>query len=295
MITSRLGFGTSSLHHLISAKARQDLLGHAWSEGHRYFDTAPYYGHGMAERELGRFLSTRRSQAIVASKFGIRANPVFRRAPYFMYAGKALGRLVPNGRKTSLSEPARDYRAAEARRSVERSLLALRTDHIDILFLHEPELSQLQEAEELVRELERLQRAGKIRYVGLSGSLLDSWEIARRYPSLGAVLQVESSNTLLGIARASQMRPQITFGHFRHLNGGLNPADDVAAGLRQAMQQAVTGNPDGVILFSSRQGARICDMSKLLSAAEAEARGLHIAPVIDIATRRPRPIRVAAR
>ena len=58
--TSRIGFGTASLHHLYRSRARSALLTAALDSGISHFDTAPMYGEGMAERELGRFLGKAR-------------------------------------------------------------------------------------------------------------------------------------------------------------------------------------------------------------------------------------------
>ena len=68
---SRLGFGTSSLHHLLSRRDRRSLLLHAESVGITHFDTAPYYGYGLAERELGLALRDRRSRITVTTKVGL--------------------------------------------------------------------------------------------------------------------------------------------------------------------------------------------------------------------------------
>ena len=54
--TSRLGLGTHSLHRLFAPAARRDLLARALDLGVLHFDTAPSYGDGLAEREIGRIL-----------------------------------------------------------------------------------------------------------------------------------------------------------------------------------------------------------------------------------------------
>jgi hypothetical protein len=69
--TSRIGLGTHALHRLFSSRARQNLLAAAYGRGLRYFDTAPSYGAGIAELELGRFAAARRARLVLATKFGI--------------------------------------------------------------------------------------------------------------------------------------------------------------------------------------------------------------------------------
>ena len=71
LLSSRLGFGLSGLHHLLRSKDRQNLLASALNHGITYFDTSPYYGHGVAERELGTFARGRRSGILLATKFGM--------------------------------------------------------------------------------------------------------------------------------------------------------------------------------------------------------------------------------
>src|SRR6266513_547691 len=68
---SRLSFGTASLHHLRTSRRRQDLLAAAFDHGFTHFDTAPYYGFGIAEEELGRFLIGRRTEVTITTKVGL--------------------------------------------------------------------------------------------------------------------------------------------------------------------------------------------------------------------------------
>ena len=74
--TSRLGFGTGSLHHAFRTRERQAILGAALDAGFTHFDTARMYGDGLAERELGRFLKGRRGRATLGTKFGLPAMPL---------------------------------------------------------------------------------------------------------------------------------------------------------------------------------------------------------------------------
>ena len=47
------------------------MVQHAWNAGMRYFDTAPYYGHGLSEARLGYSLRwKRRSDFVISSKVG---------------------------------------------------------------------------------------------------------------------------------------------------------------------------------------------------------------------------------
>jgi len=189
---SRIGLGTHSLHRLISSATRQRLLAQAHELGLSYFDTAPSYGAGIAEHELGRFVRNKRSSVVLTTKFGITTGRMGARIPGWNYAAMA-GRLAKRmfSRPGVAKSPPRDYTPAQARSSVEGSLQALRTDYIDVLYLHEPTLELLADEDPLARTLEELKACGKVRYVGLSGRASSCTGVARSHPRLAEVLQIE--------------------------------------------------------------------------------------------------------
>jgi D-threo-aldose 1-dehydrogenase len=131
---TRLGYGTASIgnhrEELSDAEAGR-ILEAAWSSGIRYFDTAPHYGLGLAERRLGRFLAGQpRDQYVVSTKVGrlLQPNPA------------GAGHLDDE----DFVVPATyrrvwDFSAAGVRRSIEESLDRLGLDRVDVLYLHDPE------------------------------------------------------------------------------------------------------------------------------------------------------------
>jgi len=268
---SRLGLGTASLHHLFTGRARQALLEHAWSQGIRYFDTAPLYGHEMAERELGRFARGRRSRMVIATKFGLLADPRLARHPLLLYARQAAGaaarRFVPGIRLGR--NPDRDYSPARAHASLDRSLNVLRTDYVDVLYLHEPSLRWIHDLEGLAAALGSLKKAGKVRWLGVSGSWPDCAALAVRCPAMAEVLQAE-----VGPQGPStgERRPQVTFGHFRAAGiGGVRSPEKRAALLDASVARAVSVNPAGVILFSTRRTLHLDELNAALVRIEGEA------------------------
>src|SRR5471030_1814166 len=108
--------------------------------GVNFFDTAEQYGPYDNEALLGRALKGRRSEVILATKFGfdIRNN-------------KTVGMT---------SDPAR------IREKVEGSLRRLNTDYIDLLYQHR--IDPLVPIEDVVGVMADLVREGKVRYLGLS-------------------------------------------------------------------------------------------------------------------------------
>ncbi|MGA0584877.1 MAG: aldo/keto reductase, partial [Castellaniella sp.] len=138
-----IGLGCMSLSHgygpaASPADAEALLLG-ALDRGVTLFDTAALYGFGHNEELLGRVLAPHRSRFMLASKCGI-----FRE----------------NGRRHI------DGRPETLRRTCEDSLRRLRTDVIDLYYLHRWDKSV--PIEDSMGALADLVRAGKIRAIGLS-------------------------------------------------------------------------------------------------------------------------------
>jgi diketogulonate reductase-like aldo/keto reductase len=168
--TSVLGFGCGSVMGRVGRSASLRAMDAAWDNGITLFDTARSYGFGEAEAVLGEFLQGKRDRAVVATKYGIPAQSqsglkrmavgVVRSA--FKVPG-IRGLVRGKGRKAAVSG---QFSAAGLRESVETSLRELRTDYVDILFLHEATEAVVLDGE-LMRALDGLMNAGKILRVGL--------------------------------------------------------------------------------------------------------------------------------
>ena len=50
------GAGLGELFETINEDVAQDIIAAAWTGGMRFYDTAPWYGHGMSEHRMGHFL-----------------------------------------------------------------------------------------------------------------------------------------------------------------------------------------------------------------------------------------------
>ncbi|MFM8354885.1 MAG: aldo/keto reductase, partial [Gammaproteobacteria bacterium] len=125
-----LGLGCAAIGNLysrISDATAEAALAAAWQGGIRFFDTAPYYGHGLSESRLGKFLSKIRDHdAVVSTKVGRSLRPVSPEAvpdhgfvdpmpyqPYFDYSGDAVRDQV---------------RASQARLGIDRFAMLLLHD-----------------------------------------------------------------------------------------------------------------------------------------------------------------------
>ncbi|WP_116946819.1 aldo/keto reductase [Jiangella endophytica] len=143
VVLPRLGIGTAAFGGLFTPVADSDALDAvrvAAELGVGYFDTAPRYGHGLAEERLARGLRETGADAVVSTKVG-----------WLLGAGDAV---------------APDWTERGIRASLESSLDRLGRDHVDIAFLHDPD-----DAADAVRRsaypaLRRLRDEGVVRAIG---------------------------------------------------------------------------------------------------------------------------------
>jgi len=115
------------------------ILHRALDLGYDHLDTARIYGNGHNEEIIGRYLSGRRNAFFLASKTGI----------------------IVDGDQRRI-----DCRPETIRAALEKSLSVLRTDVIDLYYLHRPDPNV--PIEDSAGELARLIQEGKIRSYGLS-------------------------------------------------------------------------------------------------------------------------------
>jgi D-threo-aldose 1-dehydrogenase len=126
----RFGIGGVPLGNEFSIVTDEDayaIVEAAWSAGVRYYDMAPWYGLGLAERRFGNFLHTKsRNEYVVSSKVGklLKASKTARNKEIFPFS-------------PSPNDVVFDYTAAGVRRSVEDSLQRLGIDSLDIAFVHD--------------------------------------------------------------------------------------------------------------------------------------------------------------
>lgn len=130
-----LSYGSAPIGNLFKEVSDQDAheaVVAAWETGVRYFDTAPHYGLGLAERRLGEALAQYpRSEYLISTKVGRLLEPTD------AHPGEndlADGFLVPKNFIRNY-----DYSGDAVKRSIEASLKRMNTDHIDIVFVHDPD------------------------------------------------------------------------------------------------------------------------------------------------------------
>lgn len=264
--TSRLGFGTASIHRLLGEADRQALLAGALDAGFTHFDTARMYGEGIAEHALGRFLAGGlRQKVTLASKFGLPADPLFERFPALMYAQRALGGAA---RRVGLQGDHQRVRAlspAAAEASLVKSLKALQTDWLDILFVHEPQLGDVAELHALAEWFARQKSGGRVRYLGLAGSAANCLAVMQQVPDVFDVLQVEDS--LAGreadILAVTGQPLQITYGYLRRAAEQTGNAVATPIDGRAVMRATLARNGNGMVLVSTRKVERLRELAAL--------------------------------
>lgn len=258
LLVSRLSLGTASLHHLPTSSQRQALLAAAFEQGFTHLDTAPYYGFGLAEQEVGRFLKSRGDALTVASKMGLYPPGGPSSTLAAVWVRKALGKLAP-----VFSRPVVDWSIAAATQSLEQSLRRLQRDQVDILFLHEPTPGLL-DAEEFLRWFERQREQGKLRYWGLAGPAERFATWVREGHGLARVLQVRDragtrdDHPVLAAGRAFQF----TYGYLAAARAG---KEHLPVG--EVLCAALSRNPIGSVLVSTR---RIAHLPELVAAVESQ-------------------------
>lgn len=146
---SVLGYGAGAVGGLFTKGAAADqerAVARAIEAGINYFDTAALYGNGESERNLGRVLGALKADVIVGTKVRLSG-------PHRADVGKAITQ------------------------GMDDSLRRMGRDHVDLFQLHNPLVAQdggdhlaIDIAlNEVVPALEKLRKAGKTRFIGLSG------------------------------------------------------------------------------------------------------------------------------
>ncbi|MGC5773135.1 aldo/keto reductase [Paenibacillus pabuli] len=177
----------------------------ALDAGVTLFDTADLYGEyekqqfGGNEKLLGRALQGRRSDAIVATKFGI----------------------------THTQGPKGD--PAYIKKSVDASLYNLGMDYIDLYYQHRPDPNT--PIEETVGTLADLVQQGKIRYIGLSEA---SAETIRRANAVHPITALQTEYSLWSRELEDEILPVL-----EELNIGLVPYSPLGRGFLTGQIQSI--------------------------------------------------------
>ncbi len=218
-----LAFGASSL----GAEFRNVTVDEALSSvrvalecGLNFIDTSPFYGRGMSEVLLGVALKgVPRDSYTLCSKLGRYDLTHF------------------------------DFSAKRVAESVDVSLHRLGTDHLDIMLCHDIEFVPMQQiVDETLPALRRIQQAGKVRYIGISGYPMKAFKFVLEQTDLDCVLSY-NQYTLQNTRFADELTPMLNSRGVGAMNAGpfsarlltnaplpawLKEPEDVKAAARQA-------------------------------------------------------------
>jgi aryl-alcohol dehydrogenase-like predicted oxidoreductase len=150
LVVSRIGLGCNNVGARIGRAETRAVVEAALECGITFFDTAELYGGGESERLLGEILEGRRDEVVLATKFGWGSE---------------------HGRGS----------AAVVRTSIEGSLERLRTEYVDLYYLHKPDPET--PIAETLTALDELVREGTVRAIGCSNfsavQLAEADQVAR--------------------------------------------------------------------------------------------------------------------
>jgi len=185
ILPSRLGFGAAPLGNMFRDIPEDEALATvdaAWNDGIRYFDNAPFYGAGLAEIRMGEALAARpRDDYVISTKVGriildevedVSARDLGEKGDVFKY-----------GRPNRIVN---DYSEDATLRSIEDSLKRLKTDRIEIVWVHDVAqdfygddwLSMFESARKgAFKALDRLRDEGVIKAWGLGVNRVEPVEL----------------------------------------------------------------------------------------------------------------------
>lgn len=190
------------------------LLERAHDAGITFFDTADMYSQGESESLIGKALRHRRDRIVIATKAGYclpaRRKLLARVKPLLRPIIKRLGLRRDKLSAAVRGSVAQDFSPAYLENALHGSLRRLRTDYVDLLQLHSPPRDVIERGEWLPA-LERLKRAGKVRYFGIAVDSADAGLAALAYPGVASLqyrlnlLDQEASAELLPRVRAQRV------------------------------------------------------------------------------------------
>ena len=177
LIISKIALGTWGMGGDYFGKTNDtaciELIHQAFENGVNFIDTAPAYGEGHAERLLGKALCGLRNKVIISTKCGLRK----KNGQHFL-----------------------DLSRKAIEKDLHESLQRLKTDYIDIYFVHWPDGKT--PLHEVIDTLSQLQQKGHIRAFGLSNYKSEDVDDETATKIIGIQLQ----NTLIDKATVREVQ-----------------------------------------------------------------------------------------
>lgn len=227
---SEIGLGCNNFGGRVDQSGTKRVVDAAMDHGITLFDTADVYGGSNSEVFLGKALGSKRSDVIIATKFGM-----------------AMGQdaLSRGGSRRYIMK------------AVEASLDRLGTDYIDLYQIHFPDPAT--PIDETLSALDDLVRSGKVRYIGSSN--FSSWQIAdadwtARSEGYSRFVSAQNHMNLFERAVVHEVIPGC-----RHFGLGMLPYFPLASGLLTGKYVRGEPAPEGTRLANAgaRAGGALSD------------------------------------
>jgi aryl-alcohol dehydrogenase-like predicted oxidoreductase len=296
---SVLGFGCASLGSRISAAPGLKALELAFDRGVTWYDVAPPYGDGQAEALVGSFLKRRRDEVVICTKVGIPRPQISLVKklvrPAARWAVKAIPDLrgyIAKGRAPNARPP---IDPAIIRSSVETSLRLLKTDHIDVLALHEPTIEDCTNPQ--IREaLAGIVQSGYARAISIAGTT-DAIAAGAASSNIFQVAQLADGPYFRSVERLRHEHPETKRLFFiTHSVFGLGTLSKFAQQVSQSRETALPGKPSDLLLdYALAENASGVVLVSMYSQSHIEYNCARASRNIDLATRSRIDALVAAR
>ncbi len=250
---SKFIFGTASLFNVGLRRQRIKLLKSAIDHGFTHFDTAPYYGFGLAESDLSEVLKDN-PHVSVTTKVGIYSAGGEDQSAISVFLRKSIGKIIP-----TLSAPTISFELNKAQCQLEGSLRRLGREKIDIYMLHEPTFD-LVKTDEWKRWLENLVSSGKVGWFGLALTADRLEPFLKNDSPLIQITQVldslerKKADVLLKYGKSMQ----ISYGYVSEARREGNPSS-----VPTVLREALLRNPSGAIIVSTKRCQRLGQYSKI--------------------------------
>ncbi len=260
---SRFGLGTAKLSNRDDQAEATRVVAAALKRGVTYFDTAPYYGIGQAELALGAALQEQPGVAVtVSTKVGRIVDPATGAWHY-------------------------DYSRDGVLRSLESSLARLQRDHVDIVYVHDPDDFAAEASATAIPTLLQLRDEGVIGAVGVG---MNQWQLPLEFVrtfDLDVIL-IAGRYSLLDASAAEELFPSCIERGVGVVLGGVfnsgilaDPSDQATFAYRPAAAELLE-KARRMQAITVRHGFALADVAQAYSAAHPASTAVLIG-VTDVA------------
>ena len=258
---TRLGLGGAAIGGVYDTVDERDGLAtveRAWELGVRYFDVAPLYGYGTAERLVARSLAGHpRDDYVISTKVGRLVRRVDEIEPGATVDVHAFGDHRDTGLKQDTGyRVVFDYGRDGILRSIDESLTRLGLDRIDILFIHDPDEHWAAAIGEAYPTLHRLREQGVVRAIGAG---MNQSAMLTRFAREGDfdVFLLAGRYTLLDQDALAELLPTCLERNVAVVIGGAMNSGILAAPAQDGRFNY--GPPPSEIVQRARRLAAVCD------------------------------------